>query len=50
MAEVINVSASTLSAWRKQGIGIDYIQVAGRVLYPKIAIAEFQAKRKVKTA
>lgn len=50
VAEVINVSASTLSAWRKQGIGIDYIQVGGRVLYPKIAIAEFQAKRKVKTA
>ncbi len=50
VAKVINVSASTLAAWRKQGIGIDYIPVGRRVLYPKIAIAEFQAKRKVKTA
>jgi len=50
VAQVIGVSPSTISTWRKQGIGIDYIPVGGRVLYPKIAVAEFQAKRKVKTA
>ena len=50
VANIINISPSTLSAWRKQGIGIDYIQVGGRCLYPKISVAEFQTKRKVKTA
>lgn len=50
VAKVINVSPSTLATWRKQGIGIDYISIGRRILYPKIAIAEFQAKRKIKTA
>ena len=49
-AQIIGVSASTIEAWRKQGIGVDYIEVGGRVLYPKLKIAEFQANRKVKTA
>ena len=49
-AQIIGVSASTIEAWRKQGIGIDFIEVGGRILYPKLKIAEFQANRKPKTA
>ncbi len=45
-AQIIGVSASTIEAWRKQGIGIEYIEVGGRILYPKLKIAEFQANRK----
>lgn len=49
-AEILGVSPSSVEAWRKQGIGVDYIQVGGRILYPKLKIAEFQAMRKIKTA
>ena len=49
-ASILGVSASSIEAWRKQGIGIDYIEVGGRILYPKLKIAEFQAKRKIKSA
>lgn len=43
-------SPSSVETWRKQGIGVDYIEIGKRILYPKLKIAEFQAKRKVKTA
>ena len=49
-AGILGVSASTVEAWRKQGIGIEYIEVGGRILYPKLKIAEFQANRKIRTA
>ena len=49
-AGILGVSASSIETWRKQGIGIDYIEVGGRILYPKLKIAEFQVNRKVKTA
>ena len=49
-AGILGVSASTVEAWRKQGIGIEYIEVGGRILYPKLKIAEFQANRKKSTA
>ena len=49
-AQILGVSPSSVEAWRKQGIGIDYIEVGGRILYPKLKIAEFQVMRKVKTA
>ncbi len=49
-ASILGVSASSIESWRKQGIGIDYIEVGGRILYPKLKIAEFQVNRKVKTA
>lgn len=49
-AGILGVSPSSVETWRKQGIGVDYIEVGGRILYPKLKIAEFQAKRKVKTA
>jgi hypothetical protein len=31
-------------------IGIEYLEVGGRILYPKLKIAEFQANRKIRTA
>lgn len=49
-AGILGVSPSSVETWRKQGIGVDYIEVGKRILYPKLKIAEFQAKRKVKTA
>ncbi|MFW3399589.1 hypothetical protein [Aliarcobacter butzleri] len=49
-AGILGVSPSSVETWRKQGIGVDYIEVGGRILYPKLKIAEFQVKRKVKTA
>ena len=49
-AQILGVSPSSVEAWRKQGIGVDYITVGGRILYPKLKIAEFQAMRKIKTA
>lgn len=49
-AGILGVSASSVETWRKQGIGVDFIEVGGRILYPKLKIAEFQVKRKVKTA
>jgi hypothetical protein len=48
-AQIVGVSPSSIEAWRKQGIGVDYIEVGGRILYPKLKIAEFQVMRKVKT-
>ena len=45
-ASILGVSSSSIEAWRKQGIGIDYIEVGGRILYPKLKIAEFQANFK----
>ncbi|WP_151947681.1 MerR family transcriptional regulator [Aliarcobacter butzleri] len=49
-AGILGVSPSSVETWRKQGIGVDYIEVGKRILYPKLKIAEFQVKRKVKTA
>ncbi len=48
-AGILGVSASSIETWRKQGIGIDYIEVGGRILYPKLEIAKFQVTRKIKT-
>ena len=47
-AEIIGVSSSTLENWGKEGIGIEYIKASngkrGRILYPKIKIAEYLSK------
>lgn len=40
-SKVIGVSPSTLEKWRKEGIGIEFKKVGGRILYPKTKIAEF---------
>lgn len=44
-AEILGVSPGTLENWRREGIGIEYIKTSNskksRVLYPKIAIAEY---------
>lgn len=51
-AEAIGVSSTTLILWRKDGFGPQYIKVErgkrGRVLYPKIEIAEWLS-RTIKT-
>ncbi len=53
-ADAIGVSSSTLEDWRRKAIGPNYIKVdagkRGRVLYPKIAIAEWLLSHSVKTA
>ncbi|MFY9076620.1 helix-turn-helix domain-containing protein [Aliarcobacter butzleri] len=49
-AGILGVSASSIETWRKQGIGIDYIEIGSRILYPKLQIARFMANRKVQTA
>lgn len=49
-AQVIGVSPSTIEKWRKDGVGIDYIMTAGRVMYPIRAIAKYQVLRQIKTA
>ncbi|MBL1242805.1 MAG: helix-turn-helix domain-containing protein [Sulfurimonas sp.] len=52
-ADVIGVSSSTLENWRKEGIGPEYKKInngkRGRILYPKVAIAEWLSDT-VKTA
>jgi len=49
VSRVLAVSNSTLEKWRKEGIGIDYNQVGGRIFYTKQAIAEWLIKTKIKT-
>lgn len=52
-AEAIGVSSTTLILWRKDGFGPQYIKVErgkrGRVLYPKIEIAEWLSRSTIKT-
>ena len=48
----IGVSSSTLIVWRHEGLGPEYIKIErgkkGRILYPKIAIAQWLS-RTIKT-
>ena len=37
------VRPSTLASWRTKGIGPRYLKLGGRVLYPVIAVEEFEA-------
>ena len=48
-AGILGVSASSIEKKKKKGIGISYIEGGGRILYPKLEIAKFQATRKIKT-
>lgn len=50
VAKVLGVSPSSIDNYRKQGIAIDYIELGGRYIYPKRAIAEFLARNIIKTA
>lgn len=44
-AKVIGVSMSTLSNWRKQGIGPEWVKAGRRlVLYPHAALMEWLQK------
>jgi hypothetical protein len=53
-AQIIGVSCPTLERWRLQGVGPEYAKNSNgkkaRLLYPKIAIAEFIINTLVKTA
>lgn len=56
VAKIVGVSASTIAHWRRDGVGIDFIEVTRpnktkpRYLYPIDAVAEFLANRRVRTA
>jgi hypothetical protein len=41
VSKIIGVSSSSLEKWRKEGIGIEWKKVGGRILYPKISIAKW---------
>lgn len=55
VAKIVGVSASTIAQWRKDGVGIDFIEVTRpnktktRYLYPLDAVAEFLVNRRVRT-
>lgn len=48
-AKVIGVSPSTIEAWRKQGIGPEYIQTGGRVMYAIKNVAKWMVIKQIKT-
>lgn len=50
VSRLLGVSNSTLEKWRKEGIGINYNQVGGRVFYTKQSIAEWILKSQIRTA
>lgn len=39
------VQLSTLEAWRKRGTGPGFVRFGNRVLYPRIALSDFFARR-----
>jgi len=53
-AEIIGVSAPTLERWREAGIGPEYSKSSrlkkSRLIYPKLAIAEYIISTLVRTA
>ncbi len=44
LSEILGCSSSTIEARRKDGTGIEYIQMGSRILYPKVKVAEFLSK------
>jgi predicted site-specific integrase-resolvase len=50
VSRLLGVSNSTLEKWRKEGIGINYNQVGGRVFYTKQSIAEWILRSQIRTA
>lgn len=50
VSRILGVSNSTIEKWRKEGIGIDYNQVGGRIFYSKYSMAEWLLRTRVKTA
>jgi hypothetical protein len=43
-AEILGRSPATLKRWRAEGIGPDYIEIAGRVRYDVAVLVEFLKK------
>ncbi|RBQ32305.1 hypothetical protein CRU92_00915 [Arcobacter sp. FW59] len=44
-ARIVGVTAPTIKKWQEEGL-IQGLAVGGRILYPKLKIAEFQASYK----
>lgn len=44
------VTEKTLANWRSRGEGPDYLKVGGKILYPVIALATWEASRLIKLA
>lgn len=49
VATILGVSPSSIENWRKQGIGFNHIQIGGRYLFPKRALAEYIVLKTIKT-
>jgi hypothetical protein len=43
-AEILGRSANTLKRWRAEGVGPDYIEIAGRVRYDVAVLVDFIKK------
>jgi len=43
-AEILGRSANTLKRWRAEGVGPDYVEIAGRVRYDVAVLVEFIRK------
>ncbi len=43
-AEILGRSPATLKRWRSEGIGPDYIEIAGRVRYDVAVLVDFLKK------
>ena len=41
LAELSGLGESTLSEWRTQNIGPDYVKIGRRVFYPKEAVLDY---------
>jgi hypothetical protein len=43
-AQILGRSANTLKRWRAEGVGPDYVEIAGRVRYDVAVLVEFIRK------
>jgi hypothetical protein len=43
-AEIMGRSANTLKRWRAEGVGPDYVEIAGRVRYDVAVLVDFIRK------
>ncbi len=43
-AEILGRSANTLKRWRAEGVGPDYVEIAGRVRYDVAVLVDFIRK------
>lgn len=48
VSSLIGVSPSTIENWRKQAVGIEFIEANGRILYRKDKVVEFLLNHETK--